>query len=204
MIRVVGVDNYGTPVFVTDFGPEQVPLIGTTVAGILYLQAPEYIPSTEILLEWYYDTSWQLKPPPPYVGAVWDPTTHSYSVDIPQLKDQLVAAVYGLQEEKLQEEYETFSAHSSALTELTAFIALLQKNGELPVGWIGWLDARNTPFYASDPFPDVLDALQQLAGAIALRNYEIRKAARQHFIDIEALTDPGDLLTYDITTGWPA
>lgn len=204
MIRVVGVDSYGTPVFVTGFGPEQVPLIGTTVDGILYLQAPEYIPSATILLEWYYDTNWQLKPPPPYAGAVWDPTTHSYSVDVQQLKDQLVAAVYGLQEEKLQEEYETFSAHSSALTELLAFVAWLQKNGELPAGWIGWLDSRNTPFYASDSFLDVFDALQHLAGAIGLRNYEIRKAARQHFLSIDLLTDINDLLLYDITTGWPS
>lgn len=78
----------------------------------------------------------------------------------------------------------------------------LERGDGLPPGWIGWRDANNDYHWANDT-PEVVQArLASLSKAIEDREQALLIAAWTHKAALDALTDIGDILAYDVTTGW--
>lgn len=149
------------------------------------------------------DGAIQIAAPAPYPTYCRLTSDGTWLVDIqPAITDKKQAVTEEMQSRNLSP-CNGFDADDTARSRISGMIMRLQRGDGLPSGWVGWRDADNNMHWAEDDASMVLTHLTALFRIIEDREQALLVAGWTHKSNIEAMSDIGDILNYDVTAGWP-
>lgn len=96
-----------------------------------------------------------------------------------------------------------FDADPVSRSRISGTLARIQRGDGLPLGWVGWRDYNNIQRWAEDTPETVQVKLAGLSKTIEDREQALLIAAWVHKSAIMGLQTIEEILSYDVTTGWP-
>lgn len=199
-----------TPFTAYDKGTGQVLFSGTTdapelheteIVGVLV----DVVASAE---QYVSDGALTHRPPCPSDSHDWDWTTKAWQPNTAAARAKKKAAIAAEQARRsvapITYAGSPYDADATARERISGTLARLLRGDGLPAGWVGWRDYANAMHWGSDTAEVVQAHLAGLSAAIEDREQALLIAAWQHKAALDALTDIGDILSYDTTSNWPA